>query len=515
MIIELYEGTLRNRDQLCRELQVVQSPDRRDTERAILEAGWRRWGRELVGHLYGSFAFAIRDQEEGTLFCARDPFGIQSFYYHAAKDGAFLYGTDLGGIVSSPHYIKALDRQALQLYVLFGYPIGARTLYEGIRKLMPGCSLLWDGTSIQIDRWYPLSFRPEPAPSAEEWADRIDHTLQEILDEDRSNFDFTAAASFLSGGVDSSYLLAASGIRRAIGIGFQDGEADETELAAATAAEFGARFCKVRISAEEYFDVIPRFLRNAELPLADPSAPAFAFGCEQTTGETEVYLSGEGADEFFDGYYVYRRAEELGREDALYCGCYGVLGQTEGIRLLGGAEEAFPLETLVRETSMQNHGAEPLSRMLAVDIALWLEGDILFGVGRSARANGITLLLPFADRRMFELSAAIPAAFKRKDETAKYILRKAAETRLPHVIAFRPKVGFSVPVKRWFREERFRGRIERVLFGAASRACFDQEILQNCWCSFLEGSDEVWPIPYMVYIFVIWYENCFASDCLG
>ena len=178
MIIQVYEGTLRNRAQLCRELHVVQRPDRGNTERAILKAGWRRWGRNVVQHLYGSFAFAVWEEEERTLFCARDPFGIQTFYYRAAQDGAFLYGTDLRSMVSSPHCKKALDRQALQLYVLFGYPVGERTLYEGIRKLMPGCSLLWNGTSVQIDRWYPLSFHPDPSASAEEWADRIDRTLQ-------------------------------------------------------------------------------------------------------------------------------------------------------------------------------------------------------------------------------------------------------------------------------------------------------------------------------------------------
>ena len=127
---------------------------------------------------------------------------------------------------------------------------------------------------------------------------------------------------------------------------------------------------------------------------------------------------------------------------------------------------------------MQTQDAEPLSCMLAVDTALWLEGDILFGVGRSARASGIELLLPFSDRRMFALSAAIPASLKRKDGTAKYILRKAAEKRLPHEIAFRRKLGFSVPVRQWFREERFRPQIERALFGSVSGACFDQALFR-------------------------------------
>ena len=272
------------------------------------------------------------------------------------------------------------------------------------------------------------------------------------------------------------------------------------------------------IHADDFFEAVPRFLRHLELPLADPSAPVFALGCEHAAETTGVCLSGEGADEFFAGYHVYRRFDELGAEDALYLGCDGIMEQKDALRLLG-TDQAYPLETLVQEIRGKMRDADPLSRMLAVDITLWLEGDILFGTGRSARANGIDLLLPFTDRRMFELGASIPSGLKRKDGTAKYILRKAAKTRLSQETAFRRKIGFSVPVRQWFREERFRPGIEQVLTGSVSRAFFDQEILENYWSSYLDGNDRVWDILYAVYIFVLWYDNCFelyqgnADEC--
>ena len=509
MNIQLYEGYLRNRAPLCRELGLTPGPDRRETELRILGAGWRRWGREVVRRLYGSFTFAIQDGE--SLFCARDAFGIQTFYYCAAEDGAFLYGPDLRTVVKSPHYRKALDRDALQLYLLFGYPVGERTLYEGVFKLMPGCTLLWDGKSVRIERWYSLSFHPENTVPEEDWAQRIDGTLQEILDEDRSCFELTSGLSFLSGGVDSSYLLASSGVREAVGIGFENADFSEAPFASAAADKLGARFREVRISAEQYFESLPHFVRNLELPLSDPSAPAFAVGCEKLKGKRGPCFSGEGADEFFAGYRIYRRAGELGKEGAGYYGCDGLMEQEAAMKLLN-TERAFPLETLIRETGAQTCDAEQLSRMLAVDISLWLEGDILFSVGRSARANGIDLLLPFADRRMFELSADIPSALKRKGGTEKYILRKAAQTRIPQEIAFRPKVGFSVPARQWFREERFRPWIEQLLFGAVSRSFFNQEVLRTIWQSFLNGDELVWRIPYAVIIFVLWYETCFAAE---
>ena len=249
-------------------------------------------------------------------------------------------------------------------------------------------------------------------------------------------------------------------------------------------------------------------LRNFELPLADPCAPAFALGCERLAGKAPVFLSGEGADEFFAGYAIYRRVDELGKEGAPYYGCDGIMEQKDAMRLIR-SDRAYPVETLVREVRRLTRSAEPLTRMLSVDITLWLEGDILFSVGRTAGANGIDLVLPFADRRMFELSAAVPSALKQMDGIEKYILRRAAQTRLPHRAAFRRKKGFPVPARQWFREERFRKQIEERLFSGVSAEFFDQEILKEYWNDFLAGNDIVWKIPFAVYLFVIWYEACY------
>ncbi len=509
MTIRMYEGILRNRKKLLKELGISQGPDRRETERRLIEAGYQRWGHELPCHLYGSFAFAIWDEAKKELFLARDPFGIQNMYYWASKNGAFLCGSSLDPIVRNPHYRKSIDEEALQLYVLFGYPIGEKTLYEGIHKLMPGCTLIWDGKNVQIQHWFSPSFHPDLSLSEEEWIHKIDQTLQEILEEDRSCLDFTNSCVFLSGGIDSSYLLAASGAPQAAGIGFAESGFNEASTARTTAEQAGVRFHEMRISAGQFFEIIPRFLRNLELPLADPCAPAIALGCEMASEKAGPFLSGEGADEFFAGYYIYRCVEEPKEKYVPYCSCSMVIDQEEGMRFFQNWKE-YPFEKLVAEISGKIQDADRLSRMIGVDSSLWLEGDILFGAGRSARASGIDLLMPFVDRRMFELSAVIPSTLKRKNGIAKYILRKAAQLRIPHETAFRPKIGFSVPARLWFREKRFRPRIEQALFGPVSRIYFNQDVLRDSWESFLEGNDYFWRISYTVYLFVQWYETCYS-----
>ena len=511
MKIHFYEGYLRNRLKLCAELSVLPTADRKNTEEEILLAGYRRWGRDVVNHLYGAFAFAVRDDEKNEYFCARDPFGTESFYYFISCN-VFLCSADLKTIVENPGYKKELDRDALQLYMTFGYPVGEKTLYRGIRKLMGGHALTLSGSGYRIEPYFTPCFAPDNTVSEEEWTTQIHRTLQEILDEDRQNFDLTGAVSFLSGGVDSSYLLAASAAPGACGIGFPESEYSETGPARKTAETLGADFHEITVTAENFLASIPRFVKATELPLADAAAVAFSIGCEHAAKETDLCLSGEGADEFFAGYNVYRRAEELyRRSDFTYYGCDGIMEQEQALALLKMAEK-YPLDCLNRNVLSGKQDGDSLSRMLRADISLWLEGNILFGVNRSVKANGLNILLPYSDRRMFELSAHIPSGLKLKEGCDKYIFRKAAETVLPKEIAFRKKIGFSVPVRKWFGEERFRPEIETVLFSDVSSSFFDADILREYWNSFLAGDTLTFRIVYAAYIFLIWYGEEFEQS---
>ena len=329
-------------------------------------------------------------------------------------------------------------------------------------------------------------------------------TLQTVLSEDRENESFSTACSFLSGGVDSSYILALSSVHRAVGIGYRGEAVSEAPLAAKTAEYLNATFTEVDIAPEDFFDAIPRVVRRLGLPLADASAVAFGIGCERAAQGYSTCLSGEGADEFFAGYHIYRRADELARTGGpWHYGCAGVMEAEDAARLLK-LEHPFPCAHLVEGLYADTENDEHLSRLLRIDCALWLEGDILFSVQRSARCNGLKLLLPYADRRLFELAARIPSALKWKDGTGKYILRRAAEKRLPHAVAFRQKNGFSVPVRSWLRREPFRARVEAVLLGEGSARFFDPALLRKYWSSFQSGNDSVWQIVYAAYVFIIW-----------
>ena len=307
MTLCYYEGYIRNRRQLCRDLDL---PDGTN-EQAILEAAYRRWGADLVHHLYGAFAFAFHDKDDNSYFCARDQIGVQPFFYYQTGNNTLLFSGDVNEILRDPRFHPALDMEALQNYMNFGYPIGEKTLWRGIHKLMPGQTLAFRDGKLVISTYYKPVYAPEYDHTEAFWMTQIEMTLRAILAEDRENNDFQSACSFLSSGVDSSWLLALSGVRHAVGIGYAGEACSEADLAADTARALNADFCRVDISPEAFFDAIPQAVRRMGLPIADASTVVLGIGCASAAQSSSICLSGEGADEFFAGYHIYRRSEEL------------------------------------------------------------------------------------------------------------------------------------------------------------------------------------------------------------
>ena len=300
-------------------------------------------------------------------------------------------------------------------------------------------------------------------------------------------------------------MLALSGIKNAFTIDYDIENTSEIKYARFAADALDVALNSEKITAKAFFEEIPSFLKNTELPVADPSAVAFSLGCKSAAKKTTFCLSGEGADEFFAGYHIYRRARELGSAD--YYGCYGVMEAPEACRLLG-LKTPYPCDDLIKNIKKDSI-SDNLNKMLATDIALWLEGDILFHVNRSSTKNGLQVLLPLADKRVFELSAKIPAALKAKDGCEKYIFRQAANRYLPDEISFRKKAGFPVPMKNWMREESIRESIESVLFGKTAEQFFNMKGLKVFLRNFYNGNDALYSIIYTIYIFLIWYEEVF------
>ena len=204
--IKTYRGHIRNWEALSKELHLdVSGMTREEREKMILIKAYETWGKQLADHLYGMFAFAMYDEENQELFCLRDQFGTKPFYYYLTAENQLLFGTYIRDIISQKGFVKELNEEMLQIYMTLTYVAGEDTFFKGVKKLMPGHYLTFKDGKLEITRYWKPEFRPDESKSLDEWADEIHSTVQQMFKEIKT--DDETAESFLSGGVDSSYVL--------------------------------------------------------------------------------------------------------------------------------------------------------------------------------------------------------------------------------------------------------------------------------------------------------------------
>ncbi len=503
--VRYFSGYIRNFKKLCDELSIEQSLGREQRETEILKRAFSKWGTDMMSHLYGAFAIALYDESSDKLYVIRDQVGQKQMFY-AVIGGELLCSGDIDEIVSDPRFEKKLNRRMLQQYLFYGYPIGEETFYEGVYKLKPGHYIEWDGKVASVNCYFKPVFEPDTSKTVDEWADELKRVVSEILDEERQDTQLPYKESFLSGGVDSSYLLAASDAQAAntVGyVGFEDSGFDESALAKKTADILGKGFNKKMISPEEYFDRIPTVIDKLGQPLGDASAVAFSIGCAAVKEHADVVYSGEGIDEFFGGYNAHKRHIP---SDWVYLTCSHIMNEDVIKALLKDYDPSVKPADPIADIWQDVQGADELAQKLTVDISLWLEGDIYLNTDRTSTACGIELHTPFSDLRLFDAARKIPAEYKFAEDQNKYVFRKAASSVLPDEVAFRKKVGFPVPVKKWLADSRYNKQVEEKLFGESSQQLFDQSEIKDMWSRFIGGEELLWNRVYAVYVFLLWYD---------
>ena len=502
-----YRGHIRNWRGLCGELGVDDTLSRDERERAILIKGYEKWGTELPEHLYGMFALAIEDG--GAVYCLRDQFGTKPFYYYITDDGRLLHGTLIKDIIEGEGFKKELNEEMLQLYLTLTYCGGENTFFKGVKKLMPGCYLIFKDGKAEITRYWEPSFNPDESRSLEDFADEIHETLKKIMTEVKDEDE--TAESFLSGGVDSSYVFAMSDAQVSDSCGYTDERFDESKLAKKTADLLGRDNLTCIITPEQYFDAVEYVCRYMEQPLADASAIVFALACKATAEHTKLCYSGEGSDEFFGGYNMYRNAQRYGDNlRDFYVGNTMIMKEDEKKELLKNYREGVLPISVVGDLYDRMEGWDPLSKMSNVDIQIWLEGDIYLNVDKMSTACGLEIRMPLTDRRIFDIASRMPSKFKVNDEQNKVAFRTAAAKVLPDEIAFRKKLGFIVPIRIWMADDRYNGGVREKLFGKTAEKFFNTDKIREIFDAYVGGQSDLWRKLWTIYIFIVWYDVYFA-----
>ena len=377
----------------------------------------------------------------------------------------------------------------LQIYMSLTYVAGEDTFFSGLKKLMPGCYLTWQNGKLDIVRYWKPEFNPEKTNTLEEWADEIHSTLKHIMTEVKDADE--TAESFLSGGVDSSYVLAMSDAKMTDSCGYDDERFDESVLAKKTADLLGRKNSRCLITPEEYFNIVPYVMYNMEQPLGDASAIVFAIACKETAKHTKLCYSGEGADEFFGGYNMYRNAERYGDNlKDFYVGNTNIMKEDEKKRILKSYNPNVLPINLVKNIYDETEGLDPLTKMSDVDIQIWLEGDIYLNVDKMSSAAGLEIRMPLTDLRIFDIASRMPSEYKVNSEQNKVALRTAASKVLPSEIAFRKKLGFIVPIRIWLADERYNQDVRNKFRSEMAAQFFNIEEINAIFNDYISGNSD-------------------------
>jgi asparagine synthase (glutamine-hydrolysing) len=518
-----------------------------DGDGEAIVAAYHHWGTAALSRLRGMFAFALWDTAERVLFCARDPFGIKPLYMSTGPGGTAV-GSEkkcLLDLAASAGVDLGIDERAVQHYTVLQYVPEPESLHRGIRRLESGSyAVVRPGQQPEVTRYFQPKFAAVPFVDGDEQRryDEITAVLEDSVAK-HMRADVTVGA-FLSGGIDST-AIAALAMRHnprliTFTTGFEREGFSEVDVAVASAEAIGARHVTKVVSPSEFVAALPEIVWYLDEPVADPALVPLFFIAREARKHVKVVLSGEGADELFGGYTIYREPLSLKAFDYLPKPVRRSLGKAskplpDGLRgksLLHrgsltleeryyGNARSFSDEqlraTLPRFREEWTHtdvtaplyatsdGWDPVARMQHIDLFTWLRGDILVKADKMTMANSLELRVPFLDPEVFAVASRLPFDQKITRTTTKYALRRALEPIVPAHVLNRPKLGFPVPIRHWLRAGELLDWANETIAASQAGDLVDLAAVRRMLDEHRSGASDHSRRLWTVLIFMLWH----------
>lgn len=545
----VFNGEIYNYKYLREQLLAKGHQFKTHTDTEVIVHLYEEYGENCVDHLRGMFGFVIWDRRKQQLFGARDHFGIKPFYYYM-DDDQFVFGSEIKSIIRSGLVSRQVNQEALYQFMTFQYVPEPLTMFQGIHKLPPGHRIIVHNNGMsKIEKYWDPSFETEEKPF-DEYVEELREKLKDsVVHHMQSD---VQRGCFLSSGIDSTaiatYMRSIEPIKT-FSVGF-DGPQNETHIAKETAKALGTDHYAKVITKQDFFASVPNAVWHQDEPVADPSAIALYHVAELARQHVTVVLSGEGADELFGGYRIYREPLALKPLEwlplpvkrafhrLLLMAPQGMKGINYLLRGTTPLEERFignakifqddlrnqllqqDLETcaayrqplqIAAEFYERTQQLDPVSRMQYIDLNLWLPGDILMKADKMTMSHSLELRVPFLDRELFNVARRIPAKYRIANGTTKYIFRKAMEGIIPDFILNRPKLGFPVPMRDWLKEQSGDMMLEKIK-GSGIDEFISIEQAENLLQRHRRGQADYSRHLWVLYIFAMWHERYMLSD---
>ena len=518
-----------------------------NTDSETLIHGYEQWGEKLVDRLRGMYAFVIWDTKKKRLFGARDIFGIKPFYY-AQMNQTFLFASEIKAFMEHPKFDKIFNEDALGNYLSFQFVPTNETFFKGVFCLQPGHYFIYEDGKMEISRYFEPNFTGKYEKTFDEAAAEVEKVMKESVE--KHKISDVEVASYLSSGVDSSYLTYLGQVDHTFTVGFDEGEYSEIQDAKDFAESIHMKNDAKVITPDEYWDSLSDIQYYMDEPVADPAAVALYFLSKEAAKKVKVVLSGEGSDELFGGYNIYCEPLEhtafnkipmpirrfMGKfaeyclprgmkgrgflmrhgktlEERYFANATNIFTEREAAKILkkgcrpGIQDVTKPLYNRVKDK-------DAVTKMQYVDLHLWLVHDILMKGDKMGMANSLEVRVPFLDRNVLELAESLPLQYKVQAPRTKVALRAAAERSIRNKTAEKKKLGFPIPIRVWLKEEKYYNRVRAMFASSMAKKFFNTDLLMKMLEDHRDGkntnektddSRKIWT----VYIFLVWYDRFF------
>lgn len=554
----VFNGEIYNYKEIRKELKALGYHFRTETDSEVLIYGYQEYGTELLQKLRGMFAFVIWDKKEKNLFGARDFFGIKPLYYALMGD-TLMFSSEIKAFLMHPAFIKELNPDALEEYLTFQYSAMEETFFKNVYRLQPAHYFIFKNNEFTVRRYWDIHFEPDEEPALEDWAEAISDVMHDSVKAHK--IADVEVGSFLSSGVDSSYIAAIANVDKTFTVGFgEDEKYNEIGWAKSFSKAIKKKNYSKIIEPEEYWGELKHIQYQMDEPLADPAAIALFFVCQIASEQVKVVLSGEGADEIFGGYNVYSEPNSTAYEKlprGIRRGIGAIAGKfpaKKGVnffvrkgkdleeRFIGNAymftpeerKKLLKIETdapdpqeLTAEYYDRVSDYDDVTKMQYLDLHMWMTGDILLKADKMSMAHSLELRVPFLDKEVMYVAEQIPTRYRvtREEVTdentpyiTKYAMRLAAKKDTPKSTAktaAKKKLGFPVPIRVWLKEDKYYHIVRKYFESETSEQFFHTEQLIKLLDDHRDGKADNSRKIWTVFMFLLWYAVYFESESIA
>lgn len=543
-IVITFNGEIYNYQELRAELLEKGHSFYTQTDTEVLVHGYEEWGVDMLNKLRGMFGFVIFDKNKDQIFGARDFFGIKPLYY-AEMGETLMWGSEIKSFLDHPHFKKKLNETALENYLTFQYSPTTETFFKNVYKLPAAHYFIYKNGKMDVTRYWEVKFTPDDKPDLDEWVNRITDTFKNSVEAHK--IADVEVGSFLSSGVDSSYVAAVADVDKTFTVGFGE---DEKYNEIGYAKEFSKYIHKENnskvITPDEYWGIFAKIQYHMDEPLADPAAVALFFVCQLASQKVKVVLSGEGADEIFGGYNIYHNPADMaaynkipkpirrgigavaqhlphkhgvnflirGSQDLQerFIGNAFIFTEKERKELLNIKTDAPAPQAITKPFYDRCRNNDEVTQMQYLDLHLWMTGDILLKADKMSMAHSLELRVPFLDKEVMALAEQIPTKHRVTKENTKYAMRIAALKACPPQTANKKKLGFPVPIRVWLKEDKYYNIVKEKFTSENAAKFFNTdklvELLDEHRAGHYDYSRKIWT----VFTFLVWYDVYFGSE---